>query len=241
MDDMIDSITEMTDKQLSSLVEKLNTVLSQKQREIIIDKLRDDRYPNRHRGEETPQDVWYDPAPIPIYEWGIKFSGDTPAQGKENITVHKFIWAIDRYRRGENMSYDYLLKHMIFLLSGTALTWYLYKDFESYQVFVDELKARFLPYNHDFKTRKRVMSTMQAKNQPVTEFIDAMQTEYLTMEKPPPVEEQIYYIRQNTVSGIRSRIREQSFDNYSDFITQAKVAEGFVELLRAKKKEFQMK
>lgn len=141
---------------------------------------------------------YYRQKPIPINNWKVFFSSDTPAKENEK-PAYEFLEAIEMCRVAEGLQPDELLKRINYLLRGSAYEWFTGTRHLIYtwDQFLYEFRQKFISPFHDDEVLEQVQNRKQGEEESVSTFISHMTSKFRTMHDPPTEQRQCRIIFTN--------------------------------------------
>lgn len=139
--------------------------------------------------------------PVPIYQWGVFFSGDNPS-GKSEYGIHDFLSQVQMYKESGSVSDNELLNNIGHLLRESARKWYVnvYRRISTWSQFVQALKSKFLVDNYNFAILSEIEERKQSKLEGVGAYINDMESRFSSMPKKLNEAHQIHIININYAS-----------------------------------------
>lgn len=120
------------------------------------------------------------PKAIPVYKWGIKFSGQDARE-----SVMSFLEKVDDLRGARHLSERDLFVSSHDLFSGLALQWHrnIKSEVGSWKELVKCLKRDFLPFDYEFDLLNEIRNRTQGANENVCVYIVAMEALFKRLDK----------------------------------------------------------
>lgn len=153
---------------------------------------------NRNFVNPLPYNERFRIKPVPIYQWGVFFSGDSPS-GKCEYGIHDFLSQVQMYKESGFVSDGELLNNIGHLLRGSARKWYVnvYRRISTWPQFVQALKGKFLVDDYNFAILSEIEERKQSKLEGVGAYINDMESRFSSMPKKLDEAHQIHIIKKN--------------------------------------------
>ena len=134
------------------------------------------------------------PHAVPVYKWGIKFTGE-PTQS----SVAELLERIEEMRISRGASKDDLYRSIFDLLEGSALSWYraVRSSISSWDDFVIKLKAEFQPLDYENDLWNEIFQRVQGPDERVGTYIACMINLFARLSEPTPELKRLNIIRRN--------------------------------------------
>lgn len=150
---------------------------------------------------------------VPVYKWGVKFSGD----GK-GLSLSDFLSQIEMLAITEKVLGPELLSYAVYLFSSNASMWYQasYKKFRTWQDLVRALKIRFLPPDHDYWLLKEVEKRLQGVDENFSAYLATMELYFQRFTIPLTNQEQLNIVLRNIRPFYSEKLALVEIDSIAD-------------------------
>lgn len=136
---------------------------------------------------------------VPVFHWKISFSGDETKKDTTDLNINEFLYQVDIHKQSLHISDDEMLGQVVWLLSGTARTWYYayFRNFSNWSTFIDLLRKRFLSPYYEQDALDEISKRVQKKNEAPLAYLNHMVMLFQTL--PNVVEEgrMVHIIQRN--------------------------------------------
>lgn len=145
--------------------------------------------------------------PIPIKDWGIKFSGDS-----KGMRVQTFIHEMEKMAAAQGVSVNSILSSLHLCLTGDALEWYRASNlFYNWGDFAFALRYTFGRSDCDLTIRRRIEERKQKEGERVGVYISAMKSLFRELEIRLDEFTEMQLVRRNLTPQFRDAILLRDF------------------------------
>jgi Retrotransposon gag protein len=129
----------------------------------------------------------------PVNRWGLTFSGD----GKTHVL--DFLSRVKLLARSEQTSDGELLRSAYYFFTGEARNWYVtsYEDFTTWEELERELKANFLPHEHDMSLKREIEARKQRMHETSVSYFSDMELRFKRLSYRMSESEKLSLLRHN--------------------------------------------
>lgn len=168
---------------------------------LLLEGELDGRLPGTIQAQSTPvgqnQSFTFS-KPVPIYKWGIHFSGNA-----ENESLAGFLERVECLKISRGVTDNELFSSAADLFTDQAFYWYLNNrsQFQNWSELVSKLKSDFLPYNYQEDLLDEIKNRKQNINEKVTLYINSMCSLFNRLEIKQDESSKIRIIKRNLLSN----------------------------------------
>lgn len=138
-----------------------------------------------------------------IYQWKLKFSGET-----DTMSIESFLGQLDMKRIARNLSWDEIFVCAVDLFEGTAQIWYQLhrREFNNWEELVMGLRNAFREHNYYTLLWKEIMNRLQGSTETVISYVSKMRVLFNRLAQPAPEQMQINVIIANASSKFQEML-----------------------------------
>ena len=122
-----------------------------------------------------------EPKSIPIYKWGVTFSGES-----SGMSVYQFLERVEELAKARHASKVDLYASAIALFEDKALLWFrsVRSRISDWDALITALKQEFLPPDYDDILWDEMKVRVQSKSETITIFVAVMETLFSRLTRP---------------------------------------------------------
>lgn len=141
--------------------------------------------------------------PVPVYKWGIKFSGEPKSH-----SVGAFLERVEELRIARGISEDELFFSSLDLFEGKAINWLrgIRSKVNSWSELKSELRDQFQPPDYDEELLHEIKGRMQGRHESIGIYLAVMRNLFSRLLNPLTDNEKLKIILRNIHPSIQDRL-----------------------------------
>lgn len=155
---------------------------------------------------------------VPVYKWGLTFSGD------KNSSLKSFLERVNELCASRNVSKNELFNSACDLFSDNGLIWFrsVKNTVTDWESLVQLMYKEFLPSDYDDRLWTEIRERTQGKNESITIYVAIMETLFNRLNKGVPEPTRLKYIKKNILPHYISRLALTTINSISELISYCK-------------------